>query len=318
MTDSTSMNIQQLNDRFGLGGDLRFIEHSSGLIIVVVDNNLATAKLCFQGAHLMSWRPHSSDMPVIWLSDDVRLAPGTPKRGGAPVCWPWFGTHPNYEADRSLPAHGFARIVPWQLLETATEADGATRLVFRMADRRQTPERQQWPYPSEVTVTMVIGETLRISLATTNTGSEDFVLSEGLHTYFQISDIENVTVSGLDGCEYLDKTRNFERLRQQGDIRFDGETDRVYLNTESTCYIDDPVFNRRIAVAKRGSRSTVVWSPWVMKAAIMGDLGPNNGWRRMVCVESVNAADNEVTVKAGDTHVLEVEYSSLPYEPGTP
>ena len=47
----------------------------------------------------------------------------------------------------------------------------------------------------------------------------------------------------------------------------------------------------------------------------MGDLGPNNGWRRMVCVETVNAADNEVTVRAGETHVLEAEYSCMAYEP---
>lgn len=312
------MTVQQLNDQFGLGGDLRFVEHSSGLIIAEIDNNLATAKLCFQGAHLMSWRPHSSDMPVIWLSDDVRLASGSPKRGGTPICWPWFGTHPNYEADRSYPAHGFARIVPWQMVESSSEPNGATRVVLKMADRRQAEGRQQWPYPCDVTVTMIIGETLKISLATTNTGTEDFVLSEGFHTYFQVSDIEKISVRGLGGCEYLDKTRNFERFRQQGDIRFEGETDRVYVNTESTCYIDDPVFGRRITVAKSGSRSTVVWSPWTMKAAIMGDLGPNNGWRRMVCVESVNAADNEVKVASGDTHTLSVEYSTMPYEPTSP
>jgi glucose-6-phosphate 1-epimerase len=306
------MTVQQLNQQFGLNGELRFVEHSSGLIIMEIDNELAIAKLCLQGAHLMTWRPHSSAMPVVWLSDDVRLAPGSPKRGGTPICWPWFGTHPRYEIDRSYPAHGFARIVPWEVVETASEPDGATRIVLRMADRRKT--RKQWPYASEVTVAMVIGETLKISLATTNTGNESFVISEGFHTYFQISDIENITVKGLDGCEYLDKTRDFERLRQHGDIRFDGETDRVYVNTESTCYIEDPAFARRIVIKKSGSESTVVWTPGVMKAAIMGDLGSNNGWRRMVCVESVNAADNEVMVASGDTHILAVEYSTMPHD----
>jgi len=39
----------------------------------------------------------------------------------------------------------------------------------------------------------------------------------------------------------------------------------------------------------------------------MGDLGLD-GWRRMVCVESANAADDVVTVKAGATHTLAMEY----------
>lgn len=307
------MTAHELNEQFGLDGAIRFVAHSSGLIIAEIDNDMAKAKLCLQGAHLMSWHPHSNAMPVIWLSEDVRLSPGKPKRGGTPICWPWFGTHPNYEVDRSYAAHGFARVVPWQIVETATEADGASRMVLRMADRRQT--RKQWPFATELSVTLVIGETLKISLATTNTSAEDFVLSEGFHTYFQISDIEKVRVSGLDGCEYLDKTQNFERFRQHGDIAFEQETDRVYVNTANTCYIDDPVFQRRIAIEKSGSHSTVVWTPWTMKAAIMGDLGPNNGWRRMVCVETVNAADNAVTVASGDTHVMAVEYSSIPYGP---
>jgi D-hexose-6-phosphate mutarotase len=40
----------------------------------------------------------------------------------------------------------------------------------------------------------------------------------------------------------------------------------------------------------------------------MGDFG-ENGFRGMVCVESANAFDNLVTVKPGETHRLEVEFS---------
>ena len=41
----------------------------------------------------------------------------------------------------------------------------------------------------------------------------------------------------------------------------------------------------------------------------MGDFGPD-GWREMVCVESANALENVVTVKAGASHTLAVEYSA--------
>jgi D-hexose-6-phosphate mutarotase len=52
----------------------------------------------------------------------------------------------------------------------------------------------------------------------------------------------------------------------------------------------------------------VVWTPWNEKADKMGDFGPD-GWRRMVCVESANALENVVTVAAGESHRMSVEYS---------
>jgi D-hexose-6-phosphate mutarotase len=79
------------------------------------------------------------------------------------------------------------------------------------------------------------------------------------------------------------------------------------VNTENECVIEDARLRRRIVVAKTGSRSTVVWTPWAEKADKMGDFGPD-GWRAMVCVESANALENVVTVNPGERHTLAVEY----------
>lgn len=107
-----------LNARFGINGQLSFIEDESGLIVAIISNSHATASLCLQGAHLMTWKPASQAEPVIWLSRDARLAPGRSIRGGVPVCWPWFGAH---ASEPSFPAHGYARTVPWQVMESGIE-----------------------------------------------------------------------------------------------------------------------------------------------------------------------------------------------------
>src|SRR3569832_1706133 len=112
---------------------------------------------------------------------------------------------------------------------------------------------------------------------------------------------------GLDGIDYLDKVGG-GRQQQHGAITFSGETDRVYLATTAECIIDDPGLQRRIIIAKRGSRSTVVWNPWIDKAAKLGDLG-DDGYLRMVCVESANAADDAVVVATGGEHRLGVRYT---------
>jgi D-hexose-6-phosphate mutarotase len=296
--------VKQLNAVFGLSDTLSFREDASGLVVAEIRNAQATASLCLQGAHLMTWQPQSQKLPVIWLSRDAKLASGKSIRGGIPVCWPWFGAH---ASEASFPGHGYARTVPWAVVESSVEPDGATLLRLRLQESDKT--RVQWPYPVQLDLKVVVGEKLRVELITENRGTTDFVIGEALHTYFQIGDIGAIQIHGLEGCDYWDKAGGGSVLRSQaGAIDFSGETDRVYINTAAACVIEDAQLRRRIRIAKSGSASTVVWTPWVEKAAKMGDMGQPDGWREMVCVESANAIDNVVRVRAGQAHTLIVEY----------
>ncbi|HUV99171.1 MAG TPA: D-hexose-6-phosphate mutarotase [Gallionella sp.] len=294
---------QHLNNQFGINAELNFVEDSSGLIVAEIRNAQATASLCLQGAHLMSWQPGSQPVPVVWLSRDAKLAAGKSIRGGAPVCWPWFGAH---ASEAGFPGHGFARTVPWRMVESGKEPDGATRLTLRLQENEKT--RAQWRHDCTLDLTVVVGETLRMELTTENSGAGDFTIGEALHTYFRIGDIGAVRVSGLENCDYWDKVGGSVLKKQSGVIDFSGETDRVYVNTAAECVIEDDKLRRRIHVAKSGSLSTVVWTPWAEKADKMGDMGQPDGWREMLCVESVNALENVVKVAAGTRHTMIVEY----------
>ena len=302
---------QQWNAQFGIKGQLAFREDTSGLIVAEINNAQATASLCLQGAHLMTWQPKSQAVPVVWLSRDAKLAAGKSIRGGAPVCWPWFGAH---VSEASFPGHGYARTVPWRVVESGSEPDGATRLTLRLVESDKT--RAQWTHAAQLDLTVIAGETLRMELTTENTGTTDFVIGEALHTYFHIGDIGAVRVKGLEGCDYWDKVgaaaaKNMTS-KQQGAIAFSGETDRVYIGTAAECVIEDDQLKRRIHIAKSGSLSTVVWTPWTEKANKMGDLGQPDGWREMVCVESADAMENVVKIAAGTRHSMIVEYRAEP------
>jgi len=297
------ITAQQLNAQFGLKGQLEFREDNSGLIVAEISNKMASASICLQGAHLMTWKTASQSVPVIWLSRDAKLAAGKSIRGGAPVCWPWFGAH---AAESAFPGHGFARTVPWRVLESGSEPSGATRLTLRLMESDKT--RAQWPYTCTLVLTVIVGERLRMELTTENTGAADFVIGEALHTYFRVGDIGAVRVTGLAGCDYWDKVGGSTLKKQDGAIGFSGETDRVYINSTAECVIEDDKLKRRIHIAKSGSHSTVVWTPWTEKAGKMGDMGQPDGWREMLCVESANAIDNVVKVAAGTRHTMIVEY----------
>ncbi len=298
------MPLADLNTRFGINDQLKFIEGPNGLMFAEIDNALGTSYICLQGAHITTFRPKDQVEPVIWVSKFAKFAPGKSIRGGAPVCWPWFGAH---ATESSFPGHGFARTVMWQVTQSAALPGGETEITLALLENEQS--RTQWPHKTRVELNIIVGHSLKASLNTTNLGDAPIQIGEALHTYFQISDIEAVKVTGLEDTTYLDKVSAPTRRTQTGAVTFSGEVDRVYVDTETTCYIVDPAFERRIKIAKSGSRSTVVWTPWEEKADKMGDFGPD-GWRQMVCVESVNALENVVTVAAGETHRMSVEYSA--------
>jgi D-hexose-6-phosphate mutarotase len=300
------LSTQDLNARFGLAEQLKFIDGPGGLVFAEIDNALGTAYLCLQGAHITTFRPKDQDEPVIWLSKFAKFAAGKSIRGGAPVCWPWFGAH---ASEASFPGHGFARTVMWAVTHSAALPSGETEITLVLQENVQT--QAQWPEKTRLELNVIVGKSLKASLTTHNLGETAVQIGEALHTYFHIGDIGEIKVTGLENGVYLDKVGEVARKTQEGAITFNGEVDRVYVDTESTCEIVDPGLNRRIVIAKTGSRSTVVWTPWQEKADKMGDFGPD-GWRQMVCVESANALENVVSVAAGASHSLCVEYSAQP------
>ena len=297
-------DIAALNARFGIAGQVVFKQGQGGLDVVEVNNAHSSASILLQGAHLMTWAP-KGEKPVIWMSRDAKYVPGKSVRGGVPVCWPWFGPHAK---EASFPGHGFARTVMWEMIGTKALPEG-TWLAFRLVPTEAT--RAQWPHQSEVVLQMVIGKTLDMDLATWNTGKKPITIGDALHTYFEVGDVRYAKVHGLHLIDYLDKVDGGKKKQQLGPVIVGSEVDRVYLNTADTCVIEDTKLARRIRISKQGSRSTVVWNPWIEKANKMGDLGPD-GYLNMICVESTNAADDVVTLAPGAEHHLWVRYSVEP------
>lgn len=297
--------LETLKHRFAGKDYLAFSEKAPDFIVIEVNTAFSSATIALQGAHLLTWQP-VGQKPVIWLSSEAKFAPGKSIRGGVPLCWPWFGPH---ATEAAYPSHGFARTIPWLLVDAWRLPDGRVRLEFEPV--MNDAACAQWPHPSLVKNIVIVGQELEVELATTNTGHAAFQLGQALHTYFQIGDIRQVSVAGLEGCTYIDKVAGGKRKKQKGAVTFGGETDRIYLGTAGCCGIIDPVMKRTILITSTGSRSTVVWNPWKEKAARMGDFGKTGGKpgeERMVCVETANAADDVITLPPGETHRMTAHY----------
>ncbi|CAD5204161.1 D-hexose-6-phosphate mutarotase [Pseudomonas sp. FEN] len=266
-----------------------------------------------QGAQILSYQL-TGQPPLIWLNNEALFKQGTGIRAGVPVCWPWFGNfsrNPDSvqamrQASDAPTAHGLVRTMNWSL--QGIEADGdSVNVTFSLP----LPEGglPGWPHKVGLTLRIRLGETLHIELTSQNQDDHPVSLSQALHTYFAVSDVRNVHVEGVDGLAYIDTADGWKQVRQQGELRFAGETDRIYQNAPARLSIVDPTWERRIELNTQGSRSAVIWNPWIDRASQLADMA-DDGWQKMLCIETANVMDDVVTLAPGASHTLGVTIGS--------
>ena len=254
------------------------------LEVIVIDHPQVKASFALQGAHLLSWKPQGED-EALWVSANTPFKNGVALRGGVPICWPWFGP----AAQQGLPAHGFARNLPWTL-KAHNEDDNGVVLTFELHSSEAS--RKYWPHDFTLFARYKLGKTCEIELE----AHGDFETTSALHTYFNVGDIHAVKVSGL-GDRFIDKVNNAqEDALTDGVQTFPDRTDRVYLNPEACSVIHDSALNRTIEVIHHHHTNVVAWNPGPALSASMTDM-PDDGYKTFVCVESACATAPQKTTE---------------------
>ncbi len=290
--------VADLNDKFGIDGIAQVVASNGGLPAVVVTSHAAHGALFLHGGQVTSWVPAGAGADTLFVSRQAVWQRDRAIRGGIPVCFPWFGAHPT---NSSAPSHGFARLREWRLESIEQHGDGVVVTVDHASD---PASRELWPHDFHLRLRVAFGTSLQIGLTVTNCGSETFSFEEALHTYFAVGDIRSTCLSGLDGVRYLDTVGGIREARQQGDVRFEAETDRIYF-TADEAIIHDASRPRRITVNKKNSANTVVWNPWVARAKALADFGDDE-WTGMLCVETCNVRDAATALDGGQSHTMTV------------
>jgi len=296
------MSIDGLNRQFAIPGVAAFEQGEGGLTKIVMSAAGSLAEAYLLGGHVTSWAP-AGGKDVLWLSRLSRYAIGQPIRGGIPVCHPWFGA---LEGNESAPMHGYVRLMPLDVESVELCEDGGVTAV--LGAKFSQPAGVNWPSDFEIRLHITAGRSLSVAVETVNCGQADLVLSEALHSYFRVSDVRNVSVTGLAGQAYWRQVAGGEGVQGPEPLTLTAQTDRVYKHSTAAVEIHDPHLGRTIRIAKRGSRSTVVWNPRIEKAAAMDDFGDDE-WPEMLCIEAANALDDAVTVPPGEAHVMEMRIS---------
>jgi glucose-6-phosphate 1-epimerase len=285
-------------------GELAGVERTAnhGLACVRVHTPEAAGLVYLQGAHVAEWAPAGHD-PVLWLSKKSFFQAGKALRGGVPLCFPWFGPHPEH---KEYPAHGFARLTNFRYSGARLHESGSPELEFNLDDDAAT--YRFFPHAFTARLRVTFGTTLALAFTVSNPGSEPFSFEEALHSYFRVSDVREVAVVGLQGATYHDKVRGMaEFVEEAPELRLSAETDRVYDSAASTNIVD-PRAQRTLRIEKAHSHTTVVWNPWSARAAQMADFGAEE-WPEMLCVESANVGGSRITLAPGESHTLQLAVS---------
>jgi D-hexose-6-phosphate mutarotase len=288
MSNTTSADsLRQLE----IPGRVKIVQDKHGLWkVVATTGGWTKAEVYLNGAHVTDFQK-KGEPPLLFLSATSQFAPGKAIRGGVPIIFPWFGNR------EGKPAHGFARTTVWELMKTAAEPDGGVKLHFKLP---------QAAFDARVEYIVTVTQKLTMEMIVTNTSSQPLTFENCLHAYFLVGDINDVTVNGLKGVEYLDKADGFKRKRDTDDVtKVTAEIDRLYMNTTGPVEVRDDKLRRTIRVEKSGSASTVVWNPWVEKSKAFTDFGDED-YQRMICVESGNIGENQITLQPGETSNLKV------------
>jgi glucose-6-phosphate 1-epimerase len=276
----------------------------NGLDVIELTTPAATCTVALHGAQALGFAPRGGG-ERLWVSERAHFQVGKALRGGVPICFPWFGPHPE-RAD--LPAHGFARTRLWRVVGVGAIDEQRIRAELELVADADT--LRLFPHRFAARLAITAGETLELAFEVRNTDPSPFAYEVALHTYLAVSDAAAAAVVGLGGRAYVDKVAGGVVRRQADEpVRFAGEVDRVYDNDGPLTLVDRGSAEP-LQIDSRGAGSTVVWNPGSEKARALGDMSPE-GFRGFVCVETGNVGDRRVTLEPGGSHETAVRYAWL-------
>ncbi len=242
-----------------------------------------------RGGIILSWRVQGQE---IFYLDEERLAnPQLSVRGGVPILFPICGNLPDntytvHGKQYTLKQHGFARELPWELVNQESD-----RLTVTLESNEQT--REVYPFDFKVAFTYHLqGNTLEIQQHYTNLSSEPMPFSFGFHPYFSVLDKTQLEIE-IPSSYYQDKgakeihpfNGNFDFSQDEIDVAF------KQLNRTSAVVVDN---SRRLELTLDYDEvfSTLVF--WTVKGKDFYCLEPWSAGRN-----ALNTGENLTVLQPG-------------------
>jgi glucose-6-phosphate 1-epimerase len=242
------------------------------------------------GGQMLSWTLRG--VPILFENRERAVVDGkTAYRGGAPICFPYFGNGSLLPLATALsPQHGHARTTVWD--SHIDEPDGGVILTTR----QPAPEGYG---PTEFTCKLVysLADRLIIQATVCNVGNLEAPFQLAVHGYWSTGTPSDARVKGI-GNRFLDKTLGYAELREEdSSVGHQPPFDRIYLDACDRLELTTERF--RISLSTKGCSAAVLWNPGQDHG--LSDLGHPD----FICVEG-GQIDPALILKPREEHKIEI------------
>lgn len=269
----------------------------------------SSVEMLTYGAHVLSFVAGGKEQ--LYVSPLSPLNGSRPIRGGIPLVFPVFARpKPNNTGPDpypGLPMHGFARSLNWTLKKTKLDfplSGDATVVLSLRSEDLPANFSKAFPLPFEAQYSVTLrsskkGASLKSSFTVNNLSPDKELVYDILfHNYLAIPSLKTISVGGLFGHKFLDKTDNLTRKTETTQTHvFKNATDSVFLaKKKSSSRSRLPTMPHTIALLRssvngtkptnlaiklKNFRNVVLWNPAQKKT---DDL-PAGDSDKFVCVE---------------------------------
>jgi galactose mutarotase-like enzyme len=180
-----------------------------------------------RGGIITQWQVKGQDL--LYMDAERFSKPEMSIRGGIPILFPICGnlpenTYTHNGKSYTLKQHGFARDLPWTVIDQSTQDEVSLSLALESNDRT----RAVYPFEFALRFTYQLKENaLEIHQTYTNLSDEPMPFSTGLHPYFPVDDKTKLTFD-IPATDYLDQltqethafSGNFDFAQDEIDVAF--------------------------------------------------------------------------------------------------
>ena len=251
-----------------------------------------------RGGIVTEWR--CGDREVLYFDQDRYADPNKSIRGGIPVLFPICGNLPGdvlpvNGVEHMLKQHGFARDLPWQL-KLLEDQSGA---VVSLSDTEDTRAAYPFAFLVEMEIRPV-AQALEIHTTILNRSDSVMPFSFGLHPYFNVSDLSQVDLAGLN-------TRCLNHL-EMAEADTSSQTSRLPDGVDFLCRPAGPV----TLIDRTNGQQLQLQHQEPMDLTVVWTEPP----RKMVCVEpwtgprqALISGDRKLEIQPGASYALSCRYA---------
>ncbi|HEY9642418.1 MAG TPA: aldose epimerase [Coleofasciculaceae cyanobacterium] len=247
-----------------------------------------------RGGIITRWQV--GDRELLYLDAERFANPELSVRGGIPILFPICGNLPNNTYTHqgqlyTLRQHGFARELPWEVVDESTQAGVSITLVLNSSDRTLP----HYPFDFQLSFTYRLqGNSLILQQRYTNRSAEVMPFSTGLHPYFQVSDKSQLQFE-IPATEFLNQVdQTVHPFAGSFDLSWD-EIDVAFRKvTRQTASVTDPSQSLKLTLDYDPIYATLVF--WTVKGKDYYCLEPWTAPRN-----ALNTGENLTHLEPGAT-----------------